>query len=109
MLIGTVCLAIDKQTKFGMGTIDETYVNNNNNNNGNESSESEIINRTKYPTMIPSSVQNQNLMSSETVKGNFYILSNPILLSVLYNPYYQGLDKYTGIFHFRRKFEPFEV
>ena len=66
-----------------MGTIDETYVNNNNNNNnGNESSESEIINRTKYPTMIPSSVQNQNLMSSETVKGNFYILSNPILLSI---------------------------
>ena len=82
MLIGTVCLAIDKQTKFGMGTIDETYVNNNNNNNGNESSESEIINRTKYPTMIPSSVQNQNLMSSETAKGNFYLMSNQILLSV---------------------------
>ena len=59
-----------------MGTIDETYVNNNNNNNGNESSESEIINRTKYPTMIPSSVQNQNLMSSETAKGNFYLISN---------------------------------
>ena len=67
-----------------MGTIDETYVNNNNNNNGNESSESEIINRTKYPTMIPSSVQNQNLMSSETAKGNFYLMSNQILLSVFY-------------------------
>ena len=29
MLIGTVYLVIDKQTKLGMGTIDEAYVNNN--------------------------------------------------------------------------------
>ena len=108
MLIGTVYLVIDKQTKFGMGTIDETYVNNNNNNNGNESSESEIINRTKYPTMIPSSVQNQNLMSSETAKGNFYLISNQYSYQH-FNPCYQGIDKYTEIFYFRRKFEPFEV
>ena len=53
-----------------MGTIDEAYVNNNNNNHDNESSESEIINRTKYPTMIPSSVQTPTLTNSETVKGN---------------------------------------
>jgi len=51
-----------------MGTIDEAYVNNNNNNHDNESSESEIINRTKYPTMIPSSVQTPTLTNSETVK-----------------------------------------
>ena len=50
-----------------MGTIDEAYVNNNNNDN--EGPESEVINRTKYPTMIPSSVQTPNLTTSETVKG----------------------------------------
>merc|ERR1719411_1117905 len=48
-----------------MGTIDEAYVNNN---NDNERSESEVINRTKYPTMIPSSAQTPSLTTSETVK-----------------------------------------
>ena len=70
-----------------MGTIDEAYVNNN---NDNESSESEVINRTKYPTMIPSSVQNQSLTTSETVKGRLtatYILQviiNFVLTEVTY-------------------------
>ena len=70
-----------------MGTIDEAYVNNN---NDNESSESEVINRTKYPTMIPSSVQNQSLTTSETVKGRLtatYILQviiNFVLTKVTY-------------------------
>ena len=68
MLIGTVYLVIDKQTKLGMGTIDEAYVNNNNNDNN--GSDSEVINRTKFPTMIPSTVHNNtNLTASETVKS----------------------------------------
>ena len=68
MLIGTVYLVIDKQTKLGMGTIDEAYVNNNNNDNN--GSDSEVINRTKFPTMIPSTIQNNtNLTVSETVKS----------------------------------------
>ena len=68
MLIGTVYLVIDKQTKLGMGTIDEAYVNNNNNDN--DGSGSEVINRTKFPTMIPSTIQNNtNLTASETVKS----------------------------------------
>ena len=62
-----------------MGTIDEAYVNNN---NDNESSESEVINRTKYPTMIPSSVQNQSLTTSETVKGR---LTATYILQVIIN------------------------
>ena len=49
-----------------MGTIDEAYANNN---NGNEQPSSALINRTKYPTMIPSTVQNHNLTPSEVVKG----------------------------------------
>ena len=70
MLIGNVYLVIDKQTKFGMGTIDEAYVNNNNNDNN--GSDSEVINRTKFPTMIPSTVHNNtNLTASETVKSKF--------------------------------------
>ena len=68
MLIGNVYLVIDKQTKLGMGTIDEVYVNNNNNDNN--GSDSEVINRTKFPTMIPSTVPNStNLTASETVKS----------------------------------------
>ena len=68
MLIGNVYLVIDKQTKLGMGTIDEAYVNNNNNDNN--GSDSEVINRTKFPTMIPSTIQNNtNLTVSETVKS----------------------------------------
>jgi len=47
-----------------MGTIDEGYVDNN---NVNEQS-SAVINRTKYPAMIPSPVQNHNLTTSATVK-----------------------------------------
>ena len=70
MLIGNVYLVIDKQTKLGMGTIDEVYVNNNNNDNN--GSDSEVINRTKFPTMIPSTVHNNtNLTASETVKSKF--------------------------------------
>ena len=70
-----------------MGTIDEAYVNNN---NDNESSESEVINRTKYPTMIPSSVQNQSLTTSETVKGRLtatnilQVIINFVLTKVTY-------------------------
>merc|ERR1712223_783519 len=68
VLIRNVYLVIDKQTKLGMGTIDEAYVNNNNNDN--DGSDSEVINRTKFPTMIPSTVQNNtNLTASETVKN----------------------------------------
>merc|ERR1712223_477309 len=68
VLIRNVYLVIDKQTKLGMGTIDEAYVNNNNNDN--DGSDSEVINGTKFPTMIPSTVHNNtNLTASETVKN----------------------------------------